>query len=178
MIRITGGLLRGRRLPVADGVRPTTEVARKAAFDILGGRVRGARALDAAAGSGAYGLESLSRGAREAVFVEPGRAAAMRIRESLERVGLADRAQVVAATVAQFAARPGAVPDPFDLVFFDPPWAEIPEEDLEALSALVAPGGTLIHERGDDVVPALARLGPADVRRYGRTRLLLYRAGR
>src|SRR5712692_3762148 len=70
MVRITGGVFRGRRLEVPPGIRPSTELARKAAFDILGDAVQGARVLDAAAGSGAYGLEALSRGASHVTFVE------------------------------------------------------------------------------------------------------------
>ena len=73
MLRITGGDWRGRRLDVPPGIRPTTELARKAAFDILGEAIRGARVLDACAGSGAYGLEALSRGAAHATFVEADR---------------------------------------------------------------------------------------------------------
>ena len=64
MVRLTGGAWRGRRLEVPEGIRPTTELARKATFDILGDAIRGARVLDACAGSGAYGLEALSRGQR------------------------------------------------------------------------------------------------------------------
>lgn len=176
MIRITGGTLRGRRLPVSAATRPTTELARKAAFDILGPEVRGARVLDAAAGSGAYGVEALSRGAREAVFVESDRRAATALRETLSRLDLGERAQVVEAAVAEFASRPGLLAARFDLVFFDPPWAEIAPEDLEALASLLAEGGTLVHERGDDERPPAGALAPADVRRYGRTRLLFYRA--
>ncbi|MDL1952428.1 hypothetical protein FBQ97_21840 [Acidobacteria bacterium ACD] len=70
MIRLTGGSLRGRCLKVPAGIRPTTGWTRKAAFDLVGDAVRGARVLDAAAGSGAYGIEALSRGAVEATFVE------------------------------------------------------------------------------------------------------------
>lgn len=178
MIRITGGAFRGRRIPVPAGVRPTTELARKAAFDVLGSAVRETRVLDAAAGSGAYGLEALSRGAKEAVFVEADRRTAARLRESLERLDLISRALVVDATVAQFARRRGAAPVPFDLVFFDPPWAAAEPADLEALLPLVAPGGTLVHERGDDAEPLAMGRAADDVRRYGRTRLLFYRVPR
>ena len=73
MIRIVSGEFRGRRLAVAPDVRPTTERAREALFSILGEGVRGAKVLDAAAGSGALGFEALSRGAREIVFVEANR---------------------------------------------------------------------------------------------------------
>ena len=73
MVRVTAGIWRGRRLVTSRGIRPTTELARKAAFDILGDAVVGARVLDACAGSGAYGLEALSRGAAHATFVEADR---------------------------------------------------------------------------------------------------------
>lgn len=172
MIRVTGGTLRGRRLVVPDGIRPTTELARKAVFDILGESVEGARALDAAAGSGAYGIEALSRGAREAVFVESDR----RVRTALERnlgaLGLTARARVVGEPVARFAARAEA--GSFDVVFHDPPWGDEAGADLEALLRLVAPGGVLFHEGGDARAPSTSAT-PVERRRYGRTHLWIYR---
>lgn len=105
MLRITGGTWRGRRLEVPTGIRPTTELARKAAFDILGDAIRGARVLDACAGSGAYGLEALSRGAAHATFVEADRKVAEVLRENVERLGAGDRSIVEEASVARFSSK-------------------------------------------------------------------------
>jgi 16S rRNA G966 N2-methylase RsmD len=106
--------------------------------------------------------------------VEADRRTATRLHESVLRFGLAEKALVVEATVVAFAGRQGSA-KPFDIVFFDPPWAAQVKEDLESLVPLVAPAGVLVHERGDDDVPELPSLGQVDVRRYGRTRLILYR---
>lgn len=105
MVRITGGEWRGRRLEVPEGIRPTTELARKAAFDILGEAIRGARVLDACAGSGAYGLEALSRGAAHATFVEADRRVAEVLRGNVERLGAGERSLVEGAAVARFSSK-------------------------------------------------------------------------
>jgi 16S rRNA (guanine966-N2)-methyltransferase len=157
---------------VPESIRPTTELARKAAFDILGGAVRDARVLDAAAGSGAYGIEALSRGARNAVFVEADRRVKATLERNLETLGLEDRARVVGEPVARFAARAEA--GSFDVVFHDPPWEDDTDADLEALLRLVASGGVLFHERGDSRAPATSRAA-SERRRYGRTHLSIFR---
>lgn len=174
MIRIVAGELRGRRLAVGPGVRPTTERAREALFSILGERVRGARVLDAAAGSGALGFEALSRGAREAILVEADRRVARVLASNLESTGMQGRATVVPRTVAAYLRSES--PAQFDLVFFDPPWADPVVTEVEALWTVVGPGGTFVLERGGGrgepwpVAPV-----PPEVRRYGTTTLYLYR---
>lgn len=105
MVRITGGTWRGRRLEVPSGIRPTTELARKAAFDILGDAVLGARVLDACAGSGAYGLEALSRGATHATFVEADREVARILRGNVERLGASGAAIVEVMSVGRFSSK-------------------------------------------------------------------------
>ncbi len=177
MVRITGGRLKGRRLDVPRGVRPTTEIARKAAFDILSARVRGARVLDACAGSGAYGIEALSRGAAHATFVEKDRASARVLARNLDRVAAGGMATIEVRSVAAYAALCGTGRSParFDVIFHDPPFDEPSDEDVALLLGLLAREGTLLHERGDDLVPEVRGAAPPDVRRYGRTRLLFYR---
>jgi 16S rRNA (guanine966-N2)-methyltransferase len=176
VVRIIGGRYRGRRLAVPENVRPTKELARKAAFDILGNRIAGASVLDACAGSGAYGLEALSRGAVRATFVERDRATREILRRNIVTLGVADQATLEPLTVASHAALAGTGLSParFDLIFHDPPFEESPDEDLALLLRLLARDGTLVHERGDDRIPDAGR-EPDDVRRYGRTRLLFYR---
>ena len=182
MVRITGGEWRGRKLEVPEGIRPTTELARKAAFDILGDAIRGARVLDACAGSGAYGLEALSRGAAHATFVESDRNSAKILRENAERLGAGERAVVHEVSVARFPSKgdfhrgPGATAAVFDVAFHDPPFKEISSDsDLHLLLSLVVTGGWLFHERGDDLVLAPGGVSPSDRRRYGLTRFLIYR---
>lgn len=173
MIRIVAGELRGRRLGVGPGVRPTTERAREALFSILGDRVRGARVLDAAAGSGALGFEALSRGAASAVFVEADRRVAKVIEANVALLGAGDRATVVVRSVAAFLRIDP--PTGFDLVFFDPPWAEPVASELDGLWRAVSPGGMFVLERGsggDDPWPEPPRTPMT--RRYGTTTLYLY----
>lgn len=173
MIRIVAGELRGRRLAVGPGVRPTTERAREALFSILGERVRDARALDAAAGSGAVGFEALSRGAREVVFVEADRRVARILQENAVATRLERRASIHVRTVATFLRVDR--PSPFDLVFFDPPWADPVVDELEGLWAVLAAGGTFVVERGSEKHPWPSSPVEPDVRRYGTTTLFLYR---
>lgn len=173
MIRIVAGELRGRRLAIGPGVRPTTERAREALFSILGERVRGARVLDAAAGSGALGFEALSRGAREVVFVEADRRVARILERNAEAVRLASRARILVRTVAAFLLRDE--PSGFDLVFFDPPWADPVAGELAGLWRAVSPRGTFVVERGGGESPWPDAPVPPDERRYGTTTLFLYR---
>jgi 16S rRNA (guanine966-N2)-methyltransferase len=179
MVRITGGAWRGRRLEVPDGIRPTTELARKAAFDILGDAIRGARVLDACAGSGAYGLEALSRGAAHATFVESDRRVVEVLRGNVERLGAVATSRLEVMSVGRFALKgeEGKLRDAarFDVIFHDPPFEADSESDLQLLVALVRGGGWLFHERGDESVLAPGGVLPSDRRRYGLTRFLIYR---
>lgn len=180
MVRLTGGAWRGRKLEVPEGIRPTTELARKAAFDILGDAIEGANVLDACAGSGAYGLEALSRGAAHATFVESNRGVAKVLRGNVERVGAGTAARVEEMSVARFSlkgeeGREAPARVRFEVVFHDPPFEANSESDLQHLLALVRTGGWLFHERGDDDVYRPMGLEPADCRRYGTTRFLIFR---
>jgi 16S rRNA (guanine966-N2)-methyltransferase len=117
MVRITGGALRGRRLQVPkSGVRPTTGKVREAIFSMLGS-VEGARVLDLFCGSGALGIEALSRGAEAVILVDTRPAPALR---NVESLGLGDRAKAVGADAALFLGRADA--GSFDLVLCDPPY--------------------------------------------------------
>jgi 16S rRNA (guanine966-N2)-methyltransferase len=173
VIRIVAGEFRGRRLAVGPGVRPTTERAREALFSILGGSVRGAKVLDAAAGSGALGFEALSRGAREACFVEADRRVARVLEENAVRTGLERRVRVFGGTVATFVRveRPSG----YDVVFFDPPWADPVAAELGGLWAALAERGTFVVERGSGKEPWPEAPVEPDVRNYGRTTLFIYR---
>ena len=120
-VRIIGGGWRGRRVSFPDipGLRPTPDRVRETLFNWLQERIAGARCLDLFAGSGALGLEALSRGAKELVFVEQAVAAARALQEQLIRFGGQARAQVAEMGAARYLR---SVPQAFDIVFLDPPF--------------------------------------------------------
>jgi 16S rRNA (guanine966-N2)-methyltransferase len=139
--RIVGGAARGRRLAVpGSGTRPTSERAREALFSALDAKVgmAGARVLDLYAGSGAIGLEALSRGAGAARMVEARAAAIAVIRANAAVVGMAG-AQIVGAPVERHLAGPPPE-EPFGIVVADPPYAAPPSEVDAVLRRLCAPG--------------------------------------
>jgi 16S rRNA (guanine966-N2)-methyltransferase len=120
-LRIIGGAHRGRKLPIAnlEGLRPTSDRIRETVFNWLQFDMPGLRVLDLFAGTGALGLEALSRDAESAVFIEPQAPAAANIRQSLSTLNISN-AQVVSATAEQYLK---GTAEPFDLVFVDPPFA-------------------------------------------------------
>jgi 16S rRNA (guanine966-N2)-methyltransferase len=120
-VRIIGGSWRGRRVnfPDVPGLRPTPDRVRETLFNWLQHAVAGARCLDLFAGSGALGLEALSRGAKHLVFVEQAVAAARALREQLIRFGGGGRGQVMEMGAARYLR---SAPEPFDIVFLDPPF--------------------------------------------------------
>ena len=127
MIRITAGTLRGRRIPVPkDLVRPTSERARQAFFDITGDRIPGARFLDLFAGSGIFSFEAVSRGAREAVAVDASRAHMA----AIERFARELDAPVRTITADSLAGIKRVGSEVFDVVYADPPYAYDRYDDL------------------------------------------------
>jgi 16S rRNA (guanine966-N2)-methyltransferase len=141
-VRVVAGSARGRRLvaPPGRATRPTSDRVREAVFASLesAGLVTGARVVDLFAGSGAMGIEALSRGAAHATFVESAPAALVAIRANLVATGLAARAEVVRADVLRWLGTAPA-PGPFDLAFVDPPYAfDRWDELLDRLPAAVA----------------------------------------
>ena len=122
VLRIIGGEWRGRkvRFPPLPAIRPTPDRVRETLFNWLQGVMPGSRCLDLYAGSGAIGLEALSRGAREVVFVDVEAPVVRHIADTLRELGC-DRGRVVRADAAGFLAQPGT---PFDVIFLDPPFAE------------------------------------------------------
>ncbi len=181
-MRIIAGVLKGRVLaPVQGRTRPTAARVREAIFNILGAAVAEARVLDLFAGTGALGIEALSRGAATAVFVEEQPAALKGLRRNLETLGLAACSQVlplpVAAALRQLAARG----EPFDLVFLDPPYGgEVAAATLIALatSPLLLPQAWVVaeHSRRESLPEVIGGLAQQTLRRYGDTRVAIYRA--
>ena len=145
-MRIVAGSAKGVRLAsVPRGVRPVSDMAREGLFSSLGRAVEGARVLDLYAGTGAMGIEALSRGAERAVLVERNRLALRAIRENLERTRLADRADVRQGDVTRMLMGDDKFGGPFDLVLADPPYAAASTEISRLLAALergwLAPDG-------------------------------------
>ena len=139
MTRIVAGLAKGRRIAVPPGqaTRPTSDRAREALFSALesirGGSLGGARVLDLYAGSGAVGLEALSRGAAQVTLVESSSAAARVCRENVRNLGL-EGAQVVAEKVERFVS--AAPANAYDIVFLDPPYALAADDVVAVLNRL------------------------------------------
>ena len=179
-IRIVGGALRGRKIEVSGrAIRPTSDRTREAIFDILGpSAVTDATVLDLYAGTGALGIEALSRGARAASFVEGDRATARALRENLVRLGLADRGAVIEADLDKGNLPAGAL-GPFDLVFLDPPYAgEAGALWIGRLAEGPWPesGGLVVYERRKgSVAPAAPGLSLATERTYSETTVTFYR---
>ncbi|SEI99624.1 16S rRNA (guanine(966)-N(2))-methyltransferase RsmD [Demequina mangrovi] len=149
MTRIIAGAWGGRRLAVPPrGTRPTTDRVREAVFSRLdhGDHLRGARVLDLFAGSGALGLEAVSRGAAHATLVEADARAVSVLRGNVRDLGGAASATVVKERVRPFLSRPG---DAFDVILLDPPY-DIPREDLtavlESAAQRLAPDGVMVLE--------------------------------
>jgi 16S rRNA (guanine966-N2)-methyltransferase len=162
-VRVVAGELRGRRLiaPGAGTTRPTTDKVREAVFNALASLdvVVGARVLDLYAGSGALGIEALSRGAAHCTFVERDRAAVGAIRENLTILGLGDRSRVVVADARIAAAGIDA-----DLAFADPPYGF---DDWPRLARVVS-APLLVAEAATEVAAPDGWVSRR-VKRYGRT---------
>ncbi|MGH8127827.1 MAG: 16S rRNA (guanine(966)-N(2))-methyltransferase RsmD [Gammaproteobacteria bacterium] len=148
-LRIVGGAWRSRRVrfPATPGLRPTPDRVRETVFNWLGPWVEGRRVLDLFAGSGALGLEALSRGATEAVFVECARSAAEALQINIEILGAA-KASVLCTDALRFLER---TEDSFDLVFIDPPYAgglAWPVLERLLVRRLLRTGGQVYLEQG------------------------------
>jgi 16S rRNA (guanine966-N2)-methyltransferase len=175
-VRIIAGTFGGRTLkaPPGDTTRPTSDRVREALFSILGARTVEARVLDLFAGSGALGLEALSRGADEVTFVDDGPAAIRAVKANLE--ALRAHAAVRRQDALRFLATASASGAQYDLVFLDPPYrhAERLAQPLsEALPAVLAPGAVVVAE-SDRRAPLTLTLPLTDERRYGDTLIRIY----
>jgi 16S rRNA (guanine(966)-N(2))-methyltransferase RsmD len=189
-VRVVAGSLRSRalRAPKGSSTRPTSDRVRESLFSVLGD-VAGAKVLDLYAGSGALAIEALSRGAPFAVCVESARAALEAIEDNRKSLGLETRLRVVARRVAESAK--SLTDGPFDLIFADPPYADVPSgvvpRDLAALfgqpfgqPGVAAKGALLVLEHAArDAAPTLVAGARAleleETRRWGDTAASFYR---
>ncbi len=147
-MRVIAGRWGGRRLqaPPGDATRPTSDRVREALFSVLGDRVDGARVLDLFAGSGALGIEALSRGAASATFVDSAPAAIRSLTANLSALG-AD-AEVRRADVRRFLGAASATGRHYDLVFLDPPYrlaGRLGGAGAAGVRAVLAPGGVVVR---------------------------------
>lgn len=179
-MRITGGAWRSRGLvaPRGLGTRPTTDRVREALFSILASRGAGlvdGRVLDLFAGTGALGLEALSRGAAHVTFVERDRDALKALHANVTSLGAAKQTRVVAQAVERALPQ---LAGPWDLVFADPPWDDVDDVAppvLGGLAASLAPGGLVVLEhRAGAPAPEVPVLELEETRRYGDTALAFY----
>lgn len=151
-MRVIAGTLKGRRLkaPTWEGLRPTSDKLRETLFNILAPRIAGARFLDGYAGTGAVGIEALSRGAKTVTFVESDRRAEHLIAENLAHCGVEEGYAIIRATVAraidQLDAAAFGPYELFDIVWLDPPYDEAAGAVIAAAQKLIAPGGLLVLE--------------------------------
>jgi 16S rRNA (guanine(966)-N(2))-methyltransferase RsmD len=181
-MRVLAGELKGQRLATPRGprTRPTSDRVRIACLDTLMPYLGAGPFLDVFAGSGAVGIEALSRGAPRAAFLESDRAALAALRDNLARLGLAERARAVpgdALRALDVLARAG---ERFAVVFLDPPYGA-PEgpRAVAAAAPLLAPGGVLAVQHASKAPPPLPPgLEPWKSRKLGETTLTFFRAGR
>lgn len=186
-MRIVAGSLKGRAIVTPEGqnTRPTSDRARQAIFNVLehapwAEGLHEARVIDLYAGSGALGLEALSRGAAFCLFVDTDDGARGAIRENMDAYGLFGRCRVHRRSATDLGPRPGSAGEAFTLAFLDPPYAKgLGEQTLARLleGGWLAPGAIVVFERGSDEpdidTPGYERL---DARDYGAARVLFLRA--
>lgn len=176
-MRIISGERRGKKLTALEGlaVRPTADRVKEALFNILQFSVEGRVFLDLFAGSGQVGLEALSRGAKQAVFVDSSKASLKVVRQNIAATGMGDRAVVQEADFAAYLRRK---PQRFDLAFLDPPYhAGLLEQALPLTAACMNPGGVIICEHPVELsLPEqVGEFQAQKTYRYGKTALTLYR---
>ncbi|HYS98769.1 MAG TPA: 16S rRNA (guanine(966)-N(2))-methyltransferase RsmD [Candidatus Dormibacteraeota bacterium] len=169
-LRVAGGEARGRRLKVPKNIRPTQGMVKQAIFNMVGARIEAAAVLDLFAGSGALGIEALSRGAARVTFVDQQPRGLAILRQNLDALGFRERAHLVRADVVRWLeASPDAIRSS-DFVFLDPPYDDvILDRALEVLDREVAGATVLAEHSRRRPLPDLARLRVDRQRRYGDT---------
>src|SRR3954471_13996479 len=169
-MRVIAGTLKGRQLdpPTWEGLRPPSDKLRGTLFNVLAGRTAGARVLDGYAGTGALGIEAISRGAADVTFIEQDRRAQELIAGNLARCGVESGYAIIRATVARGLEQVQAAPAfvPFDIILLDPPYSEPADAMLRGADAVIAPHGVVVLEH------ARRQPSPEVAGRLVRTRVL------
>ena len=176
-VKLIAGKFGGRfiQAPPGSTTHPMGERVRSAMFNSLGEMVRGARVLDAFAGSGAIGLEALSRGAESVVFVERDRVAQRVIAENISTVGASENAIVIKTTVSNWLESM-SVTEEFDIIFVDPPYHNPQFSTVSRLMGLLKPGGHMVlSHSGIGEVSIQNGIVVVDNRSYGGAHLTYFR---
>ena len=157
-MRVIAGTLKGRTLeaPTWEGLRPTSDKLRETLFNVLAPRIAGARVLDGYAGTGAVGIEALSRGAEHVTFVEQDRRAVALIRSNLETCRISEGYAIIQSSVLQAIEGLRTKEAGFDVILLDPPYASDFHEALPHVGDIVKPDGVVILEHATKAVPPAA----------------------
>ena len=176
-LRVTGGESRGRRLKAPRNIRPTQGMVKEAIFNMVGPEIADARVVDLFAGSGALGIEALSRGAAHVTFVDREPRGLAILRQNLDALGFKERSRVIRAEVAHWLEGSPEDVAQADVVFMDPPYGdEVLDRALKTLDR--GPGTpTIVAEYSRrQSLPALERLRVDRERKYGDTMVAVLRA--
>jgi 16S rRNA (guanine966-N2)-methyltransferase len=186
-MRIVGGQFKGRAIAAPPGrdTRPTGDRARESVFNVLAhaewsSGVEGRRVLDLFAGSGALGLEAMSRGAAFALFVETDAAARGAIRDNVEALGLFGTTRIHRRDATDLGVKPAGLGAPFDLVFLDPPYHKgLGERALARLSegGWITDDALLVFECAIDEAPEAPGYVVVDTREYGAAKIMFLKRG-
>lgn len=186
-MRIVGGQFKGRAItaPAGRDTRPTGDRAREAVFNVLAHAdwspgVEGRRVLDLFAGSGALGLEAMSRGAAFALFVETDAAVRGTIRDNIEALGLFGATRIHRRDATDLGVKPAGLGEPFDLVFLDPPYRKgLGERALARLGegGWITDDALIVFECAADEAPQAPGYAVVDTREYGAAKVMFLRLG-
>ena len=175
-LRVAGGEARGRRLKTPKGIRPTQGMVKQAIFNLAGADINDALVIDLFAGSGALGIEALSRGASEAVFVDREPRGLAILRQNLEALGLKEHAQVVRGDVVRWLEASPELIKRAGVVFLDPPYDDVVlDRALRVLDREVEDATVIAEHSRRHELPTLARLRADRQRRYGDTMVTVLR---
>lgn len=179
-MRIIAGEKRGHTItaPYGMNTRPTQDKVREAIFGMLQFDIPGGRVLDLFTGSGAIGLEALSRGAAFAVFNDASRASICAVKTNIAKLGYTDRSQILNYDYVNAIKNLSLIKEKFDFIFVDPPYRSGIYEDVLALlveNELMAPNSRIVVERANELVfTTVAGLTLAKQKRYGKTTIEVY----
>lgn len=174
-MRIVGGVYKGRVLKSFDGedIRPTSDMARESLYNILRDKIAGARFLDLFCGTGAMGIEALSRGASEVVFNDYSKNSVMLTKENLAKLKIDKGVKVQSYSAVDYLK---ITDEKFDIIFMDPPYkSELGEQALSVASNALADGGIVILENESGFDGVVQGLTKYDERKYGRARFTFFK---
>jgi 16S rRNA (guanine966-N2)-methyltransferase len=175
-VRVVAGLYGGRKIETPEGKKthPMGERVKNAMFNTIGEEIKAAKVLDAFAGSGALGIEAISRGAAQATFVERDRVAQKVIENNIKLLGIDDQAKIIKSSVASWINTYEG--DFFDFIFVDPPYHDLQLSTVSQLMGLLKPGALMVLSHpGRSESPTGASVVVVDNRSYGDAALTYFR---